>query len=164
MSDAADVLKKIKDEDVSYIDFRFTDSRGKWQHIAQAASTVDEGMLEEGMGIRQSVYRVAVLLLLVQTVAYGNSPPHWCENPVDMGEQVVGEDFVFYLSPYACDPDGDVLTFTKVFGPVWLSVGRSGMVLGTPPAGAFTAVFRVSDGQFSSVVAAEGVGVISLTD
>ena len=49
MSDAADVLKKIKDEDVSYIDFRFTDSRGKWQHIAQAASTVDEGMLEEGI-------------------------------------------------------------------------------------------------------------------
>ena len=49
MSDAAAVLKMIKDEDVKYVDFRFTDSRGKWHHIAQAVSTVDEGMLEEGI-------------------------------------------------------------------------------------------------------------------
>ena len=49
MSDAAAVLKTIKDEDVKYVDFRFTDSRGKWHHIAQAVSTVDEGMLEEGI-------------------------------------------------------------------------------------------------------------------
>ena len=49
MSDAASVLKTIKDEDVKYVDFRFTDSRGKWQHIAQAAGTIDEEMLEEGI-------------------------------------------------------------------------------------------------------------------
>jgi glutamine synthetase len=49
MSDPASVLKTIKDEDVKYVDFRFTDSRGKWQHIAQAASTIDEEMLEEGI-------------------------------------------------------------------------------------------------------------------
>ena len=49
MSDVASVLKTIKDEDVKYVDFRFTDSRGKWQHIAQAAGTIDEEMLEEGI-------------------------------------------------------------------------------------------------------------------
>ena len=49
MSDAASVLKTIKDEDVKYVDFRFTDSRGKWQHIAQAAGTIDEELLEEGI-------------------------------------------------------------------------------------------------------------------
>ena len=49
MSDAAAVLKTIKDEDVKYVDFRFTDSRGKWQHIAQAVGTIDEEMLEEGI-------------------------------------------------------------------------------------------------------------------
>ncbi len=49
MSDAASVLKMIKDEDVKYVDFRFTDPRGKWQHIAQAVKTVDEAMFEEGI-------------------------------------------------------------------------------------------------------------------
>ena len=49
MSDAATVLKTIADEDVKYVDFRFTDSRGKWQHIAQAVRTVDEAMFEDGI-------------------------------------------------------------------------------------------------------------------
>jgi len=39
----------IKDNDVSYVDFRFTDPRGKWQHIAQHVDTVDEELLEEGI-------------------------------------------------------------------------------------------------------------------
>ena len=49
MSDATAVLKTIVDEDIKYVDFRFTDPRGKWQHIAQAVATVDEGMFEEGV-------------------------------------------------------------------------------------------------------------------
>jgi glutamine synthetase len=39
----------IKEHDVKYVDFRFTDPRGKWQHLAQAARTVDEDMLTEGV-------------------------------------------------------------------------------------------------------------------
>ena len=49
MSEAATVPKTIADEDVKSVDFRFTDSRGKWQHIAQAVSTVDEAMFEDGI-------------------------------------------------------------------------------------------------------------------
>ena len=33
MKTAKDVLKAIKDNDVKYVDFRFTDPRGKWQHV-----------------------------------------------------------------------------------------------------------------------------------
>ena len=33
MQTAKDVLKAIKDNDVKYVDFRFTDPRGKWQHV-----------------------------------------------------------------------------------------------------------------------------------
>ncbi len=33
MTTAKDVLKMIKDNDVKYVDFRFTDPRGKWQHV-----------------------------------------------------------------------------------------------------------------------------------
>ncbi|MCX8502065.1 MAG: glutamine synthetase beta-grasp domain-containing protein, partial [Alphaproteobacteria bacterium] len=49
MSDTKKVLELIKDNDVKYIDFRFTDPRGKWHHTAQHVSTVDEEMLTEGI-------------------------------------------------------------------------------------------------------------------
>jgi len=49
MSDPKNVLQMIKDNDASYVDFRFTDSRGKWQHIALHVDTVDEELLEEGV-------------------------------------------------------------------------------------------------------------------
>jgi len=39
----------IKEKDVKYVDFRFTDTRGKWQHTAQHVSTVDEDMLNDGI-------------------------------------------------------------------------------------------------------------------
>src|SRR5260370_1408269 len=42
MKTAKDVLKSIKDNDVKYVDLRFTDPRGKWQHV-----TFDGGMIEE---------------------------------------------------------------------------------------------------------------------
>jgi glutamine synthetase len=44
----ADVLKTIKDEEVDYVDIRFTDPRGKLQHVTLMADQVDEDFLEEG--------------------------------------------------------------------------------------------------------------------
>ncbi len=44
----ADVLKMIKDEDIAYVDVRFTDVRGKLQHVTIDADLVDEDFLEEG--------------------------------------------------------------------------------------------------------------------
>ena len=44
----ADLLKTIKDEDVEYVDIRFTDPRGKLQHVTVMADQVDEDFLEEG--------------------------------------------------------------------------------------------------------------------
>jgi len=49
MADPKKVLSTIKDHDVKYVDFRFTDPRGKWQHLAQSVRTVDEDMLTEGV-------------------------------------------------------------------------------------------------------------------
>ncbi len=43
------ILEMIKEHDVSYVDFRFTDPRGKWQHLTQYVDTVDEEMLSEGI-------------------------------------------------------------------------------------------------------------------
>jgi len=42
------VLKQIKDDDVSYVDIRFTDPRGKLQHVTVMADQVDADFLEEG--------------------------------------------------------------------------------------------------------------------
>ena len=47
--DVKKVLELIKENDVKYVDFRFTDPRGKWQHTAQHVSTVDAEMLNEGI-------------------------------------------------------------------------------------------------------------------
>ncbi|MGY9003637.1 MAG: glutamine synthetase beta-grasp domain-containing protein, partial [Rhodospirillales bacterium] len=49
MSDAKTILKMIEENDVKYVDFRFTSPAGKWQHTAQHVKTVDEEMLEEGI-------------------------------------------------------------------------------------------------------------------
>jgi len=42
------VLKLIKDEEAAYVDIRFTDTRGKLQHVTVDVDLVDEDFLEEG--------------------------------------------------------------------------------------------------------------------
>jgi len=49
MSDTKKVFDMIKEHDVKYVDFRFTDPRGKWQHTAQTLSTVDEDTFVDGI-------------------------------------------------------------------------------------------------------------------
>ena len=48
MKNAKDVLKSIKDNDVKYVDLRFTDPRGKWQHVTFDVSMIDEDIFAEG--------------------------------------------------------------------------------------------------------------------
>jgi glutamine synthetase len=48
MNSANDVLKAIKDNDIKYVDFRFTDPRGKWQHVTFDVSLVDEDIFADG--------------------------------------------------------------------------------------------------------------------
>ncbi len=48
MKNAKDVLKAIKDNDIKYVDFRFTDPRGKWQHVTFDVSMIDEDIFAEG--------------------------------------------------------------------------------------------------------------------
>ncbi|MDA8390636.1 MAG: glutamate--ammonia ligase [Gammaproteobacteria bacterium] len=45
---SASVLKMIKDNDVKFVDFRFTDTKGKEQHVSVPSHTVDEKLFEEG--------------------------------------------------------------------------------------------------------------------
>ena len=49
MPDPKTIFEMIKENDVQYIDYRFTDPRGKWQHLAMHRSAVDEDALTEGI-------------------------------------------------------------------------------------------------------------------
>jgi glutamine synthetase len=48
MTTAKDVLKMIKENDVKYVDLRFTDPRGKWQHVTFDITMIDEEIFAEG--------------------------------------------------------------------------------------------------------------------
>ncbi len=45
---AADVINLIQDQNLEFVDFRFTDTRGKEQHVTVPASKVDETVFEDG--------------------------------------------------------------------------------------------------------------------
>ncbi|MCL2021308.1 MAG: type I glutamate--ammonia ligase [Betaproteobacteria bacterium] len=48
MTTVQDVLKIMKDNEVKFVDFRFTDTRGKEQHVSVPARCVDEDKFETG--------------------------------------------------------------------------------------------------------------------
>ena len=43
------VRKVMKDKEIEYVDLRFTDPRGKLQHVTMDATVVDDDMLENGV-------------------------------------------------------------------------------------------------------------------
>src|ERR1039458_2604466 len=45
---ANDVLKMIKDREIKFVDFRFTDTRGKEQHVGVPAKYVGMDKFEDG--------------------------------------------------------------------------------------------------------------------
>ena len=51
MADTKKVLDMIKEHDVKYVDFRFTDPRGKWQHLAHHVRTITDEFLNAGFDL-----------------------------------------------------------------------------------------------------------------
>ena len=45
----SDILKRIKDEEIEWIDLRFTDPKGKWQHLTMVASVMGEDEWTDGL-------------------------------------------------------------------------------------------------------------------
>ncbi len=46
---AADVLKILKEDDIPFVDLRFTDPRGKLQHLAMTADAINEDAFVDGL-------------------------------------------------------------------------------------------------------------------
>jgi glutamine synthetase len=49
MTSAAAILKRIKDEEIEWVDLRFTDPRGKWQHLTMCSGVIGEDELADGL-------------------------------------------------------------------------------------------------------------------
>jgi glutamine synthetase len=49
MTTAKDILKQIKDNDIKFVDLRFTDPKGKMQHVTMDVLEVDEDMFADGV-------------------------------------------------------------------------------------------------------------------
>jgi hypothetical protein len=45
---AAGILSQISDGEIDWVDLRFTDPKGKWQHLTMASGVIDEDMLTDG--------------------------------------------------------------------------------------------------------------------
>ena len=48
MTTPAEVLSMLKEKEVKFVDLRFTDTRGKEQHVTVPAHTVDEAFFDDG--------------------------------------------------------------------------------------------------------------------
>src|SRR3954463_8062144 len=48
-NDAGKILKSIKDGEIEWVDLRFTDPKGKWQHLSMCAGVIDEDALNDGL-------------------------------------------------------------------------------------------------------------------
>lgn len=46
---AGEFLKALEERDIQYVDFNFTDLRGKWHHTAQHIDSIDKDLIEEGI-------------------------------------------------------------------------------------------------------------------
>ncbi len=49
MASAKEIVKRIQDEEIEWVDLRFTDPKGKWQHLSMVASVLGEDELEDGL-------------------------------------------------------------------------------------------------------------------
>ena len=96
-SDAvAKVLDFIKENGVEYVDLRFTDPKGKWQHTAQHISTVDADSLTDGF------------------MFDGSSIAGW--KAINESDMILAPDLeTFVLDPFAAKPS--LILFCDILEP-----------------------------------------------
>ncbi len=92
-----DLLKRIKDEDIQYVDVRFTDPRGTLQHVTMINDEVDEDFFENGLMFDgssidgwASIEKSDMKLLLDATTAYVD--PFYAEKTMAVHCHVVEPD------------------------------------------------------------------------
>ncbi len=111
MSDSTNVLKLIKENEIEYVDIRFTDPRGKLQHVTVMEDQVDEDFLSNGFmfdgssiagwkSIDQSDMK------LIPDCSSPYIDPFYAEKTLCLHCNVVEPDT---LEPYSRDPRGTAI-------------------------------------------------------
>lgn len=62
-----------------------------------------------------------------------NDPPQASVDLVTRGGMSANVPYTNSVADIASDPDGGAITYTKVYGPSWLSIASDGTLSGTPP-------------------------------
>ncbi|MCC5975201.1 MAG: type I glutamate--ammonia ligase [Rubellimicrobium sp.] len=102
------LLKLIKDEEADYVDIRFTDPRGKLQHVTVVADLVDEDFIDEGFMFDgssvagwKSIDQSDMKLMPDPASAYVD--PFYAEKTICVHCNIVEPDT---MEPYDRDPRG----------------------------------------------------------
>ncbi|WOH39418.1 putative Ig domain-containing protein [Thalassotalea fonticola] len=77
-----------------------------------------------------------------------NSAPQWQQQSFTLDDVLAEQNFSIQLIDYVTDHDGDLLSFSLVSGPAWLSISAQGQLAGTPPesdVGLISIVISVTD-------------------
>jgi len=83
-----------EDNDVQYVDFRFTDIKGAWHHISYKMSAVNAGQLENGLPFD------------------GSSIEAW--QPINKSDMILKVDIeTAFLDPFTADPT--IIVFCDVY-------------------------------------------------
>jgi len=92
-----------------------------------------------------------------------NWPPAFTSNPFSKADANAGQPYSGSIAGNASDANGDVITFSKISGPAWLSVAASGSLSGTPfsaNVGTNSFIVRVADPANLSSTATMNINVI----
>ena len=73
MASASDVLKQIKDESIEWVDLRFTDPKGKWQHLTMVAGILTEDELDDGLMLGDCRDNLAFVVLESLNLTWASS-------------------------------------------------------------------------------------------
>ncbi len=77
-------------------------------------------------------YALSPAQVQIHYSAVTNRPPVFLSNPVVLSDANAGQFYSSSIATNATDPNGDLITFSKISGPVWLNLSTSGSVSGTP--------------------------------
>ena len=112
---AKDLLAMIADEGAEYVDIRFTDPRGKLQHVTVMSDQVDEDFIEEGFMFDgssiagwKSIEASDMKLIIDTASAYVD--PFYAEKTICVHCSVVEPDTG---EAYERDPRGTCLLYTS---------------------------------------------------
>jgi autotransporter-associated beta strand protein len=135
--------------------------------ISGTPSNSDVGANSFTVSVTDSIAAPVTATLNI-SVINTNDAPTWAANPISGADATEDSAYSGSIAGSASDVDaGATLTFAKVSGPAWLTVGTNGTLSGTPSnsdVGANSFTVSVSDGIATSVNATLNITVINTND